>query len=110
VVWHRISRMSDSLFELGEPAMPASSSDIPIRPEQIQQIRDAFDEAGIVAQDDRKTLIESVVVRAVSTLRDLHAVEARRVLQRIKERTARSPKDTGSAWDTREEDTWIDKL
>lgn len=102
--------MTDSLFELGEPAMPASSSDIPIRPEQIQQIRDAFDEAGIVAQDDRKTLIESVVVRAVSTLRDLHAVEARRVLQRIKERTARSPKATGSAWDTREEDTWIDKL
>lgn len=102
--------MTDSLFEIDEPAKPTSPSDMPIRPEQMQQIRDALDEAGVIAQEDRKTLIESVVIRSVSTLRDLHAVEARRVLERIKERTARSPKATGSAWDTREEDTWIDKL
>ncbi|MGM0931149.1 MAG: hypothetical protein ACQEXN_15790 [Actinomycetota bacterium] len=102
--------MSDSLFEFDEPQQPVLPRDIPIRPEQVEKIRSAFDAAGISSQEDRQALIESVVIRTVSTVRDLHAVEARRVIERIKERTDAGPKAAGSAWDTREEDTWIDKL
>uniref|UniRef100_UPI003F497670 hypothetical protein n=1 Tax=Pseudarthrobacter oxydans TaxID=1671 RepID=UPI003F497670 len=82
--------------------------ELPIRPEQIQQIREAFDMAGVTDQDERKSLINSVLIRDVASLRELHAVEVRRILQAIKQRS--KPKSTGSAWDDREEDTWIDKL
>jgi len=109
-VSRRIRRMSDALFEIDDPAMPTLPRDMPIRPEQLHQIRDAFDEAGVLGQEDRKALIESVVIRPMSALRDLSAIDARRVLQRIKELTDRSPKASGSAWETREEDTWIDKM
>ncbi|MDQ0768196.1 hypothetical protein QF031_000945 [Pseudarthrobacter defluvii] len=100
-----------SLFDIPETATPRSPSvlpDLPIRDDQVQEIRAAFDEAGIVEQTARKSLIESVSMREVASLRDLRAVEARRIVQRIKDTT--KPKATGSSWDTREEDTWIDKL
>ena len=61
-------------------------------------------------QADRKALIESVVVREVSSLRELQAVDVRRILQRIHGLRGSKPTRTGSAWDNREEDTWIDKL
>lgn len=78
--------------------------------EQIQAIRDAFDRAGVGSQDDRKALIESVVVREVASLRELKAVEARRIIQRIEGLRSAKLTSAGSAWDQREEDTWIDKL
>lgn len=102
--------MSDSLFELDEPKLTAQPGDIPIRDEQVQEIRDAFDDTGVTSQDDRKALIESVVFRHVETVRDLYAKEARRIVIRIRERAATPPRAAGSAWDTREEPTWIDKL
>lgn len=100
-----------SLFDIpndSAPKAPQTLPELPIRPEQVQEIRDAFDRAGIVEQNARKELIESVVIRDVASLRELRAVEALRIVQRIKD-TAK-PKSTGSSWDTREEDTWIDKL
>lgn len=100
-----------SLFEIDEPATPPNVlARLPIKTEQIQAIREAFERAGVVSQDDRKALIESVVVREAANLRELRAVDAGRILQRIE--GLRSPKSasTGSAWDNREEDTWIDKL
>lgn len=106
--------MSDnetSLFDLPDGTAsktPAALPEIPIRPEQVQKIRAAFDRAGIVEQDARKTLIKSVVLREVASLRELRAVEARRIVKRIE--ASAKPKATGSSWDTREEDTWIDKL
>ncbi|MDE8670822.1 hypothetical protein PY310_19815 [Pseudarthrobacter sp. H3Y2-7] len=102
--------MSDEpgLFDIPSQPAPEALRDLPIRPEQVQQIRQAFDDAGIAEQEDRKDLINSVVIRDVASLRELHAVEVRRVLLAIEQRT--KPKSTGSAWDNREEDTWIDKL
>lgn len=91
----------------GEPAA-AALQELPIRPEQVQQIREAFDKAGVTEQEDRKALINSVIIRDIASLRELHAVEVRRVILAIEQRT--KPKSTGSAWDDREEDTWIDKL
>lgn len=64
----------------------------------------------MLGHDDRKALIESVVLREVASLRELRAVDARRILQHIE--GLRSPRSvcTGSAWDNREEDTRIGKL
>lgn len=90
------------------PEAPEALRELPIRPEQIQQIREAFDKAGVREQEERKSLINSVLIRDVTSLRELHAVEVRRILQAIEQRS--KPKSTGSAWDDREEDTWIDKL
>jgi hypothetical protein len=100
-----------SLFDIDHPAQaPDVLAPLPIKPEQIQAIRDAFEHAGIDSQGDRKALIESVVVREVSSLSQLQAVETRRILQRIEGLQAPKPRSSGSAWDDREEDTWIDKL
>lgn len=102
----------DSLFDL-EPDVPLTQppADLPIRDDQVVQIRTAFDGAGVKGQGERKLLIESVVFRDVKALRDLTAVEARRVIERLKSRTsAPASTRTGSSWDTRDEDTWIDKL
>lgn len=83
---------------------------MPIRPEQVQQIREAFDRTGIAEQEQRKTLINSVIIRDVASLRELRAVEVRRILAAIEQRSAVKPESRGSAWDDREEETWIDKL
>ncbi|WP_426990827.1 hypothetical protein [Pseudarthrobacter sp. Y6] len=102
---------ASSLFEIDDPApSPNVLAPLPIKTEQIQAIRDAFENAGVVSQDDRKALIESVVVREVASIRELKAVDARRILQRIEGLRSAKPTGTGSAWDNREEDTWIDKL
>jgi hypothetical protein len=103
-----------ALFDFVEPAttVTSPSGESPIRDEQVQHIRDAFAAAGIEGQDDRKTLIESVSSRPVGSLRDLLAVEASLILATLKKRVEAKPvkESTGSAWDDREEDTWIDKL
>lgn len=102
---------ASSLFEIDEPApLPDVLAPLPIKADQVQAIRDAFERAGVVSQNDRKTLIESVVVREVASLRQLQAVEARRILQRIEALRRPNTATSGSAWDNREEDTWIDKL
>lgn len=102
---------ASSLFEIDGPASsPDLLAPLPIKPEQIQIIREAFEKAGVASQDERKALIESVLAREVASLRKLKAVEARRILQRIEGLHSRKAESTGSAWDNREEDTWIDKL
>jgi hypothetical protein len=102
---------ASSLFEIDGP-VPAANvlAPLPIKVEQIQAIREAFERAGVVSQDDRRALIESVVVREVASLRELKAADAPRILRRIE--GLRSPRTafSGSTWDNREEDTWIDKL
>lgn len=99
------------LFEIdGSAPSPNVLAPLPIKPEQIQEIRDAFEKAGVASQDARRALIESVVLREVASLRELKAVEARRILQRINGLRSSNPATTGSAWDNREEDTWIDRL
>lgn len=99
-----------SLFDVPGEEVPEVRQEMPIRPEQVQEIRKAFDKAGILGQKERKELVNSVVVRGVTSLRELRAVEARRILTSIERRTGGDPKPKGSAWDDREEDTWIDKL
>jgi DNA polymerase-3 subunit epsilon len=58
---------------------------------------------------ERQQAIESAAGRAVDSLRSLTSEEALRVLSALGQQ--RTPgQDAGSAWDDREEDTWIDRL
>ena len=99
-----------TLFEIEAKTTMPEVGDLPIRPEQVTKIRQAFEDAAIVGQQERKELVDAAATRDVPALRDLTAVEGRRVLRWIKSRAEASPKKDGSAWDMREEDTWIDKL
>ena len=106
--------MSDALFDFGSPeeAQPAppSQRDIPIKDYQVQQIREGLDAAEIIGQEERQNTIQSYISRQVQSLRDLHAHEAHAIIQRLKQLQNATPAKAGSAWDQREEDTWIDKL
>ncbi|TIC84448.1 hypothetical protein [Nocardioides sp. GY 10127] len=57
---------------------------------------------------ERQALVEEVVGRPVTSLRDLTSREATGALERLGEDRRRA--DTGSSWDDRVEDTWIDRL
>lgn len=103
----------DALFSL--PAVrgdaPSDSSYSQITSEQIHQIRIAFDNAGILRQDERKQLVNGIAIRGVASLSELYAHEARRVLRRIGEYPRSAPSREGlSIWDLRAEETWIDRL
>lgn len=99
------------LFDLPEAA-PTSPviEDVPISPEQIASIRKAFDSAGIADMAERQEVIQSCVIRRISNIRELYSREVRQVLARIQRWGHKSEAHSGSAWDNREEDTWIDKL
>ncbi|MBJ2119408.1 hypothetical protein I6N91_00265 [Arthrobacter sp. MSA 4-2] len=104
--------MTDSLFDLGSAAQPPTPPENkPIRDDQMRAIRDQFLAAGIDDQDQRKEIVQSAVIRDVSSLRDLFEHEARRIIERIKATSDAKLSTSGaSAWDLRDEDTWIDKL
>lgn len=103
--------MDDSLFGL-----PTSTNEEvdrkpeAIRSEQKGAIRAAFNQLGIESQEERQSIVESCVFRNVASLSDLTAVEARRVLNRARELATARPLGGGTAWDSREGDTWIDKM
>lgn len=98
------------LFDLEDEAASSAFEEPAITDQQILSIRRAFEEAGISSMEERQQLIESCVVRPVARLRDLQARDVRRVLKRISDQQHRTAPKTGSAWDNRDEDTWIDKL
>ncbi|MCC3270095.1 hypothetical protein MUG94_03235 [Arthrobacter gengyunqii] len=98
------------LFDLEDEAAPQAFEEPAITDQQIASIRQAFEEAGITSMEQRQQLIESCVVRPVARLRELQARDVRRILQRISDQQQSKGPVTGSAWDNRDEDTWIDKL
>jgi hypothetical protein len=99
--------VNDALFDFGTNGQSTEVSgltQLPIRDDQVLA-------AGIESQNERQQIVQSTSIRPVSSLRELHAHEAHRVLQRIQQRINAKPSPEGSsAWDLREEDTWIDKL
>jgi hypothetical protein len=99
------------LFDLPEAA-PASRviEDMPITHEEIAAIRSAFDTAEIGDMAERQEVVQSCVIRKISNIRELYSRDVRRVLARIEGWGRKSEAASGSAWDNREEDTWIDKL
>ncbi|MDQ0826917.1 ABC-type thiamine transport system ATPase subunit [Arthrobacter sp. B2I5] len=107
------STLDENTFDLFLEADQATSQvleDLPIRERQVQQLREAFTAAGIDSMDDRRAIIESCTIRQVDSIGDLLARDVRPILRRIEERSLPAKQISGSAWDNREEDTWIDKL
>lgn len=103
--------MSEEQLSLFAPdPVEQAVQDIPISEEQVQRILKAFENAGILQDHERKEIITSCVVRPVASFGDLLATDFRRILRRIDEHANRKPQRLGSAWETREEDTWIDRL
>jgi DNA polymerase-3 subunit epsilon len=58
---------------------------------------------------ERQRAIEDAAQRPVESLRALTHDEALRVLSRLGQ-APKKPAEAGSAWDQRDEDTWIDRL
>lgn len=102
---------SDGLFDLEQTTQQAPLSTPPISEDQISSLRDAFAAARINSMEDRKDVIESCTFpRVIVNIRELLARDVRPILRRIEERRSNKRPAVGSAWDNREEDTWIDKL
>lgn len=100
------------LFAVEDSSKPAPRQleEIMISDEQIMIIRQAFDNAKISDMSDRQEIIQSCMIRPISNIRKLYAREVAVVLRRIASAASADEPMTGSAWDNREEDTWIDKL
>jgi DNA polymerase-3 subunit epsilon len=75
----------------------------------VNDIRTALTTRGLTTMAERQEAIEAVVERPVESLRSLTRAEALRVLSSLASATAPQT-DSGSAWDDRDEDTWIDRL
>lgn len=101
---------ADRLFDLPLEPRAEEWKEPPISDDQVEQLRAAFSNAGIHLMDERRQLIESCTLRAVVTIRELLAKDVRPILRCLEARLAGSTAASGSAWDTREEDTWIDRL
>ena len=93
-----------------EPPLSGVPREQAITETQVEALRSAFASAGIDSMDERKAIIESCTIREVANIRELYAKDVRPVLRRIEERRNYKGPATGSAWDNREDDTWIDRL
>ncbi|WP_394159790.1 hypothetical protein [Galactobacter valiniphilus] len=103
----------DGLFDFAaEPQTPTPAliERMPATDEQVSQLRQSLSDAGLEDQVSRKNALESAAGRQLRSLRDLFADEVHEVARRLAMRGSRASTPTGSAWDTREEDTWIDRL
>lgn len=97
------------LFDaLPAPSVRSSVAPSPISDDQVEAIRAAFSSAGKNSMEERRQFIEGCLMRSIENIRALTASEARRVVKSLSRPVAKST--GGSAWDDREEDTWIDKL
>lgn len=76
---------------------------------QVDLLRKALDERGLTSMSDRQAAIESAVGRPVGSLRDLTHREAMAVLAQLGEQRSGQTRQA-TAWDERDEDTWIDRL
>ncbi|WP_406032223.1 hypothetical protein OG801_27375 [Nocardioides sp. NBC_00163] len=104
----------DALFQLfddpssetiAQPSVPQ-----PIAAWQISQIRAALDSLGTTDMSERREQVEAVVGRPVAALGELMYDDVRPLLEGLHARRAASGASTTSAWDERDEETWIDRL
>lgn len=100
-----------SLFGDDEPQEPTSAapSDPPIADWQVDLLRKALDARGLTTMAERQLAIEAAAGRPVESLRSLSHAESLSVLSRLGPISPR-PSSSASAWDQRDDDTWIDRL
>ncbi|MFE6507638.1 hypothetical protein ACFVDI_05745 [Nocardioides sp. NPDC057767] len=97
-------------FDEEEPEAPAAAAPAPVQAWQIDQLRTALDASGTSGMDERQALIENLVGRPVAALRELHFADVRALLEALHARRVTDETETGSVWDQRDEDTWIDRI
>jgi DNA polymerase-3 subunit epsilon len=99
-----------SLFgdDAARPA-PVEPVDSPIADWQVDLLRKALNSRGLTTMDERQAAIGAAAGRHVESLRALSHDEGLQVLSRLGQATTSARADT-SAWDDRDEDTWIDRL
>lgn len=81
----------------------------PIATWQIDLLRKALDVRGLSGMRERQQLIEELAGRTVASLRELTGEEGLKILARLGD-TPTPKAGSGSTWDERDEDTWIDRL
>ncbi len=91
-----------------EPTRPVPT-EAPIADWLVSDIRTALTAGGLTTMVERQQAIEAIVERTVESLRSLTRAEALRDLSSLTA-TAAPQTSRGSAWDDRDEDTWIDRL
>lgn len=89
-------------------SQPAASDVVPIAQWQIDLLRKALDARGLVSMENRQQAIEAAAGRPIVSLRALTHDEALSVLARLGPAPERQR--SGSSWDQRDEDTWIDRI
>ena len=92
-----------------EPAHPVQHVEPSASDWQIDLLRKALDARGLTTQVERQAAIEAAAERPVESLRALTQEEALRILSGLGQTLASKPR-AASAWDERDEDTWIDRL
>lgn len=80
----------------------------PIATWQVDLLRKTLDARGLTEVTDRQRAVKQYAGRPVASLRELTSEEAIKILAKLGEQ--RSAAGTGSLWDQRDEDTWIDRL
>lgn len=81
----------------------------PVSDWQVDLLRRALDARGLTSMADRRAAIETAAGREVPSLRALTQEEALGILNQFGQEPLKRS-SSGSAWDDREEDTWIDRL
>lgn len=100
-----------SLFgdESSGAAVPTHPQPSPIADWQRALIRKALDSHGLTGMDERQKAVQVAAGRPLASLRDLTHDEAIALLTRLGP-SVRAGDRSESLWDSRDEDTWIDKL
>jgi hypothetical protein len=92
-----------------EPDRPIPPTEQPLAGWMVDSLRGALTARGLTAMAERQQAIEVAVGRPVESLRSLTRGEALRALEQLTSTSARQARST-SSWDSRDEDTWIDRL
>jgi hypothetical protein len=100
-----------SLFGDDQPLEPTPPvpTELPIADWLVDALREALTARGLATMAERQQAIEAVAGRPVDSLRSLTRAEALRILSTLGP-TAAPQTRSASAWDAREENTWIDRL
>jgi hypothetical protein len=100
------------LFDDHEHAqsVPAPSTNA-LTGSQREALRKAFASLGILSARAQFEMVEELTGQRITSVLDLREQHAQTLIHRLADKVnSLERKNTGNAWDDREEDTWIDKL
>lgn len=78
---------------------------------QREALKKAFAELGVTDAPGQFAIVEELTGQRISSVEELQERHAQTLIHRLGDKVAAvGRKNTGNAWDDREEDTWIDRL